>query len=70
MQRVKKALGFLAKNFVFFVGIIFIFVFGFLYAYVKPQGIIFNGVFLLIVIGWVIFMIRYFWELMEKDGRL
>ena len=67
MGSTKKILGFVAKNFVFVVGVIFIFVFGFLYAYIRPQGFVFNLVFLLIVIGWVIFIIRYFWELMEKD---
>jgi len=63
----KKLFGLIAKNFVFLIGVIFIFVFGFLYAYIRPQGLIFNAIFLLIVIGWIIFMIRYFWELMEKD---
>lgn len=63
----KKVLRFLATNFVFGVGVVFIFVFGFLYAYLRPQGLLFKGIFLLILIGWIIFMIKYFWELMEKN---
>jgi len=60
---------FIARNFVFFVGFLFIFVFGFLYAYVKPEGLLFNGIFLLVMIGWMVFMIKYFWELMDKDKK-
>jgi len=67
MDPVKNLLRFFAKNFVFLVGFLFIFVFGFIYAYLRPQGVLFNAVFLVIVIGWVIFIIKYFWELMEKD---
>ena len=69
MQNLKSLLGFLAKNFVFVVGIIFIFVFGFLYSYLRPQGAVFNTIFLIIVVGWIVFMIKYFWELMEKDKK-
>lgn len=69
MQIVRNILRFFAKNFVFLVGILLIFVFGFIYAYLKPEGIIINSVFFLIVVGWVIFIIKYFWELMEKDRK-
>jgi len=58
---------FMAEYFVFLAGSVFIFVVGFLYAYIKPSGILFNVVFLVIFIGWIVFMIRYFWELLEKN---
>jgi hypothetical protein len=58
---------FFAKNFVFLVGFLFIFVFGFIYAYLRPQGVLINVIFFVIMLGWMIFIIKYFWELMEKD---
>ena len=67
MNVIKKILRFIAKNFVFFVGFLFIFVFGFMYAYLRPQGVVFNAIFLVIVVGWIVFLIKYFWEIMEKD---
>ena len=56
-----------AEYFVFFMGFLFIFVVGFLYAYIKPEGMLFNIIFLTIAIGWVIFMVKYFWELLDKN---
>ena len=41
-------------------GLLFIFAMGVLYAFIRPEGLLLNGVFLLIVIGWVIFLIKYF----------
>ena len=67
MGFLSKVLRFVAENFVFLVGFLFIFVIGFLYALIKPQGFLFNIVFLLITVVWIIFMVRYFWELMEKN---
>lgn len=64
MSRIFK---FFAEYFVFFVGFLFIFVIGFLYAYIKPEGLLFNIVFLIISVGWVVFMVKYFWELLEKN---
>lgn len=58
-----------AEYFVFFVGLIFIFVVGFLYAYIKPRGLLFNMVFLVIAVGWVIFMVKYFWEILDKNSK-
>lgn len=57
-----------AEYFVFLIGFVFIFVVGFLYAYIKPQGFLFNIIFLLIALGWIIFMVKYFWELLEKNS--
>jgi hypothetical protein len=62
-----KIFKYFAEYFVFIVGLIFIFVIGFFYAYIKPEGLIFNIVFLIITLGWVIFIVRYFWELIEKN---
>ena len=57
-----------AEYFVFVIGFLFIFVVGFFYAYIKPQGLLFNIVFLAIAVGWVIFMVKYFWELLDKNS--
>lgn len=57
-----------AEYFVFIIGFLFIFGVGFLYAYIKPEGLLFNVVFLAIAIGWIIFMVKYFWELLDKDN--
>lgn len=59
---------FIAEYFVYLVGFLFIFVIGLLYAYIKPEGLLFNIIFLLITLGWVIFMVRYFWELLDKNN--
>ena len=66
MGFLSKIFRFFAEFFVFFVGLLFIFVIGFIYAYIKPEGLLFNIVFLAIVVSWVIFMVKYFWELLEK----
>ena len=63
---VKKILRFVAEYFVVVGGLLFIFAMGVLYAFIRPEGLLLNGVFLLIVIGWVIFLIKYFWDLMDK----
>lgn len=57
---------FFAEYFVFFVGFLFIFGVGVVYALIRPEGLLFNLVFLAVAIGWVIFLVKYFWELMEK----
>lgn len=57
-----------AEYFVFIVGLLFIFVVGLLYAYIKPEGLVFNVVFLAIAVGWVVFMVKYFWELLDKNN--
>lgn len=61
-----KFFRFFAEYFVFLVGFLFIFVVGFLYAFIKPEGLLFNLVFLAIAVGWVVYLVKYFWELMEK----
>ncbi len=67
MGYIRKIFRFIAEYFVFFVGFLFIFVIGLFYAFIRPEGILFNLVFLVIAVGWVIFLIRYFWELIEKQ---
>jgi len=68
MGLVSKVLKKLTEYFVLFIGFLFIFVVGFLYAYIKPEGLLFNVVFLAIAVGWIIFMVKYFWELLDKDS--
>jgi hypothetical protein len=67
VEILQKFFRLIAEYFVFLVGFLFIFVIGFFYAYIKPEGLLFNVVFLAIAIGWVIFMVKYFWELLEKN---
>lgn len=71
MDSIRKVLRFFAEYFVFVGGFLFIFVIGYLYAYIRPEGLVFNLVFLAITLGWVIFLIKYFWDLIEKhkDGK-
>ncbi|OGM10610.1 hypothetical protein A2159_03225 [Candidatus Woesebacteria bacterium RBG_13_34_9] len=69
MQLLKKMGRLFAEYFVFFVGFLFIFVIGFIYAMMKPQGITMNAIFLIITIGWIVFLIKYFWELLEKNKK-
>ena len=45
-----------AEYFVFLIGFLFIFVVGLLYAYIRPEGLLFNVVFLVIAIGWIVFL--------------
>ncbi|OGM08773.1 hypothetical protein A2Z67_01850 [Candidatus Woesebacteria bacterium RBG_13_36_22] len=68
MSCLSKIFKLFAEYFVFLVGLLFIFVIGFLYAYIKPEGLLFNVVFLAIAIGWVTFIVKYFWELLERNS--
>jgi hypothetical protein len=67
MEIVKKVIGFLGNYFAFVGGLLFIFTLGVIYAFIKPQGILINGIFLLLGIGWMGFLIKYFWDLVEKN---
>lgn len=60
---------FVAEYFVFLGGLLFVFVIGFLYAMIRPEGIVFNIIFLFIVSGWVIFLIKYFWDILENQKK-
>jgi len=66
MGVISKLIKLFAEYFIFFVGFLFIFVVGFLYAFISPQGLLFNLIFLLIALLWVFFIVKYFWELLEK----
>ena len=59
----------MAEYFVFVVGLLFIFLMGIVYALLKLEGLVANFFFLLIALGWVTFLIKYFWELMEKKSK-
>jgi len=62
----KKFFRFVAEYFVFLSGTLFIFIMGIIYAFLRLEGILANLVFFLIALGWILFLIKYFWELMEK----
>jgi len=67
MEFVKKFFRLLANYFAFVGGLLFIFTLGAIYAFVKPQGYLINSIFLLLAVGWVGFLIKYFWDLVEKN---
>jgi len=67
---IKSVIRFIAEYFVFIAGFLFIFIIGALYAVLQLEGLVINLVFLLIAIGWTVFIIRYFWELMEKKKKI
>lgn len=66
---IRSFLRFIAEYFVFFAGFLFIFIIGVIYAYLRLESLIVNLVFLLIAVGWTVFLIKYFWELMEKKKK-
>lgn len=66
---IRKFFRFFAEYFVLFVGILFIFVIGAIYAFLRPQGGLINGVFLVILVGWVIYQIKYFWDFFDKKKK-
>ncbi|OGM20941.1 hypothetical protein A2955_03670 [Candidatus Woesebacteria bacterium RIFCSPLOWO2_01_FULL_37_19] len=69
MNLIKKILTFIAEYFVFVVGLLFIFVLGVVYSLLRLEGLLVNLVFLLIAIGWIAFLIKYYWEIMEKKKK-
>ena len=68
MGLIRRSIRFIAEHFVFFVGLLFIFVIGGVYAFLRPEGLVINLIFLIIALGWIIFLIKYFWDIMDK-GR-
>ncbi len=63
---IRKFLEFIATYFIVFVGLIFIFVIGAIFAFLRPEGILIKAIFLIILVGWVVYQIKYFWELLDK----
>ena len=68
MELVKKIGRFVAEYFIFVVGFLFIFVIGGFYAFLRPQGWV-SAVFLIIAIGWIVYLTKYFWEVMDKHKK-
>lgn len=66
MRFLREILKFLAEYFVFIAGSLFIFAIGFVYALIRPEGFVFNLIFLIIAVGWIVFLIKYFWDILEK----
>ncbi len=52
--------------FIFILGLIFIFAIGVVYAYLQPEDLWLKLIFLVIALGWVAFMIKYIWDVMDK----
>jgi len=69
MKIIKRLFRFFAEYFVFVAGIIFAFVLGLVYAIFNPKGIVINMAFLLIIFGWLAYLIKNFWDLMEKRKK-
>lgn len=66
MGLLRRIVRYIALNFVFFGGFAFVFGLGLVYAFVKPEGVLVRGIFLLLGAGWILFLIRYFWEILER----
>jgi membrane protein implicated in regulation of membrane protease activity len=60
---------FIAKYFIFVVGFLFVFVIGGLYALLQPDGWV-GVIFLFITVGWIIYLIKHFWEVMDKNKKI
>lgn len=69
MNLFKKTFRFFAEYFVYVAGIVFAFVLGLVYAISRPKGIFVNLAFLLIIFGWLAYLIKNFWDLMEKRKK-
>jgi len=67
MDFLRKILRFIANYFVFVGGFLFVFTIGVLYAFIRPEGLFLNIFFLVLIVFWIIFLIKYFWEVMEKN---
>jgi hypothetical protein len=65
----RKLWRFFAEYFVFVGGFLFIFVVGVIYALIRPESMAINLIFLLITIGWIVFLIKYFWDILEKGKK-
>lgn len=53
----------------FVAGFIFIFIIGIVYAFLRPEGLLLNGFFLLMVIAWVIYIIKLLWETIDRISK-
>lgn len=69
MSIIKRFFAFFAEYFVFVVGALFAFVLGLVYAIYSPKGILVNLAFLLVIFGWLAYLIKNFWDLMEKKKK-
>lgn len=69
MKIIKGFFHFFAEYFVFVAELLFAFVLGAVYAISRPRGVMVNIVFLLIIFGWLAYLIKNFWDLMEKRKK-
>lgn len=65
---IKKIARFFAEYFVFVVNLVFIFVIAAVYGFLDAGGYV-NVIFLLLVIVWIIYQIKYFWDLLGKKSK-
>lgn len=66
---IKSVLKLIAEYFVFLGGFLFVFAVGAIYAFLRPEGAVVGSIFLIIGIGWILFLIKYFWDLLEKHSN-
>jgi hypothetical protein len=66
---IKKIFELIAEYFAFFAGFLFVFVLGLVYAIFRPEGLVFNLVFIVVITGFVIYLVKSFWELLEKGKK-
>jgi hypothetical protein len=66
---IKKIFHFIAKNFVFVGGLLFIFAIGLTFSFLKVDSWLVRIIFLIFALGWILFLIKYFWDLMDKNQK-
>ena len=66
MTRIRNIFSFIIEYFMLFIGLVFIFAMGVVYAVLRPQGVLVSILFLIIGFGWTLYMIKYFWDLIDK----
>lgn len=66
MKVAKFLLNLISRYFSFVFGFIFVFIIGATYAFVQPEGILINAIFLVISLGWVVYIIKSLWDIIDK----
>lgn len=60
---------FFSQSITLVLGLVFIFGMGLLYAFVRPEELIINLIFFVIVLGWLVFVIKYVWDALDKGKK-
>jgi hypothetical protein len=66
---IRRLFRYIAEYFIFLIGFVFIFVIGAIYSFIQPEGLWANALFLLIALGWVVYIVKQFWDLIDKNRK-